>query len=103
MDSSPSSPRPARMVATSPLQPALDLAADVAARYQISALSGLLTSARAAVRQDEISVAVLGRFKAGKSSFLNHFVGRSVLRVGVVPVCARISRSRAVVLTREFR
>jgi GTP-binding protein EngB required for normal cell division len=94
MDSSPSSPRPTRMLANSPLQPALDLAADVAARYQISALSGLLTSARAAVRQDEISVAVLGRFKAGKSSFLNHFIGRNVLPVGVVPVTAVVTEIR---------
>src|ERR1022692_1046364 len=94
MDPSPSRPRPARMLATSPLQPALDLAADVAARYQISALSGLLTSARAAVRQDEISVAVLGRFKAGKSSFLNHFIGRNLLPVGVVPVTAVVTEIR---------
>src|ERR1035441_5655479 len=94
MDSSPSSPRPTRMLANSPLQPALDLAADVAARYEISALSGLLASARAAVRQDEISVAVLGRFKAGKSSFLNHFIGRNVLPVGVVPVTAVVTEIR---------
>src|ERR1039457_1550076 len=94
MDSSPSSPRPARMLATSPLQPALDLAAEVAARDQISALSGLLTSARASAGQDEISVAVLGRFKAGKSSFLNHFIGRNVLPVGVVPVTAVVTEIR---------
>src|ERR1017187_4095038 len=94
MDPSPSSPRPTRMLANSPLQPALDLAAEVAARYEISALSGLLASARAAVRQDEISVAVLGRFKAGKSSFLNHFIGRNVLPVGVVPVTAVVTEIR---------
>jgi GTPase SAR1 family protein len=73
---------------------ALDLAADVAVRYEISALSGLLTSARASVSQDEISVAVLGRFKAGKSSFLNHFIGRNVLPAGVVPVTAVITELR---------
>src|ERR1039458_2223010 len=94
MDSSPSSPRPTRMLANSPLQPALDLAADVAARYQISALSGLLTSARAAGRPGETSGAVLGRFKAGKSSFLNHFIGRNVLPVGVVPVTAVVTEIR---------
>src|ERR1017187_3436967 len=94
MDSSLSSPRPTRMLANSPLQPALDLASEVAARYQISALSGLLASARAAVGQDEISVAVLGRFKAGKSSFLNDFLGRNVLPVGVVPVTAVVTEIR---------
>ena len=76
------------------MQPALDLAADVAARYEISALSGLLASARASARQDEISVAVLGRFKAGKSSFLNHFIGRGILPVGVVPVTAVVTEIR---------
>jgi len=78
----------------SPLQPALDLAADVAARYEISALTGRLASARASVGQDEITVAVLGRFKAGKSSFLDHFIGRSILPVGVVPVTAVITEIR---------
>jgi GTP-binding protein EngB required for normal cell division len=82
------------MPASSPLQPALDLAAGVAARYEISALSGLLASARASVAQDEISVAVLGRFKAGKSSFLNHFIGRGILPVGVVPVTAVVTEIR---------
>ena len=63
-------------------QPALDLAAEIAARYEIAALSGLLAGTRAAAGQDEISVAVLGRFKAGKSSFLNHFMGRNVFPAG---------------------
>src|ERR1700678_1596622 len=76
------------------LQQALDLAADVTARYEISALSGLLASARASLAQSEIGVAVLGRFKAGKSSFLNHFMGRSILPVGVVPVTAVITEIR---------
>jgi GTP-binding protein EngB required for normal cell division len=81
-------------LAQSPLQPILDLAQDVAARYEISALSGLLASTQASVGQDEISVAVLGRFKAGRSSFLNHFIGRSILPVGVVPVTAVITEVR---------
>jgi GTP-binding protein EngB required for normal cell division len=76
------------------LQRVLDLAAEVAARYEISALSGLLASARASIAQSEISVAVLGRFKAGKSSFLNHFIGRSILPVGVTPVTAVITEIR---------
>jgi GTP-binding protein EngB required for normal cell division len=83
-----------RPAGQSVLQPALDLAAELAARYEISALSGLLASARASVAQDEISVAVLGRFKAGKSSFLNHFTGRSILPVGVVPVTAVVTEIR---------
>ena len=75
----------------SPLLPVLELAEEVAARYDISALSGLLAGARASVDQGEISVAVLGRFKVGKSSFLNDFLGRSFLPVGVVPVTAVVT------------
>ena len=82
------------MPANTSLPPALRLAAEVAERYEISALSGLLTSTRASAGQDEISVAVLGRFKAGKSSFLNHFIGRSILPVGVVPVTAVVTELR---------
>ena len=70
------------------LATSLDLAEEVMARYDLDALSGLLTRARALAGGAEISVAVLGRFKAGKSSFLNHFLGRNFLPVGVVPVTA---------------
>ncbi len=41
-----------------------------------------------------IEVAVFGRFKAGKSSFLNHLAGGEVLPVGVVPLTAVITRLR---------
>ncbi len=76
------------------IEAALCLAAEVAARYGITALSGLLGTVRAAAAQEEIGVAVLGRFKAGKSSFLNHFLGRSLLPVGVVPVTAVVTEIR---------
>jgi GTP-binding protein EngB required for normal cell division len=42
-----------------------------------------------------IDVAVFGRFKAGKSSFLNHLTGRAVLPIGVVPLTAVITRLRS--------
>ncbi len=41
-----------------------------------------------------IDVAVFGRFKAGKSSFLNHLTGRNILPIGVVPLTAVITRLR---------
>jgi GTP-binding protein EngB required for normal cell division len=41
-----------------------------------------------------IDVAVFGRFKAGKSSFLNSLTGRAVLPIGVVPVTAVVTRLR---------
>lgn len=43
---------------------------------------------------DGVDVAILGRFKAGKSSFLNHLLGRPVLPIGVVPLTAVITRLR---------
>ena len=45
-------------------------------------------------RHNGIDVAVFGRFKAGKSSFLNHLTGRAVLPIGVVPLTAVITRLR---------
>jgi len=39
-------------------------------------------------------VAVFGRFKAGKSSFLNHLAGRAALPIGVLPLTAIITRLR---------
>jgi GTP-binding protein EngB required for normal cell division len=75
----------------SSLPASLELAAEVAARYDLSDLSGLLAGAQALAGGNEVSVAVLGRFKAGKSSFLNHFLGCSFLPVGVVPVTAAVT------------
>ncbi|MBF8259384.1 MAG: Dynamin family protein, partial [Actinobacteria bacterium] len=39
-----------------------------------------------------VDVAVLGQFKAGKSSFLNGLIGREVLPVNVLPATAVITR-----------
>lgn len=61
-------------------------------------LAGLQAQIEACRRQlhsrHSIDVAVFGRFKAGKSSFLNHLTGRAVLPIGVVPLTAVISRLR---------
>lgn len=70
---------------------AINLVSDIAARYHISSIEPLLASCRAAVAQDEISIAVIGRFKAGKSSFLNHFLKRDLAPVGVIPVTAIVT------------
>ncbi|MEW6441810.1 MAG: dynamin family protein [bacterium] len=43
-------------------------------------------------RTQVIDVAILGQFKAGKSSFLNSLIGKSILPVGVVPVTTAITR-----------
>lgn len=41
-----------------------------------------------------IDVAILGQFKAGKSSFINNLIGKNVLPVGVIPVTTVITRLR---------
>jgi GTP-binding protein EngB required for normal cell division len=72
-------------------QSAIDLVGALAERYQISAIHPLLEICRAATNRSHLTVAVLGRFKAGKSSFINHLVGRDLLPVGVVPVTSVIT------------
>jgi len=62
------------------------LASEIAKRYQLAALRPLIDSSRELMEREELNVAVIGRFKAGKSSFLNHFLGRDLLPVGVTPV-----------------
>ncbi len=53
---------------------------------QIEACKGLLAE------NPPIDVAILGQFKAGKSSFLNSLIGKLILPVGVIPVTTVISR-----------
>ncbi len=70
---------------------ALKLASEIAERYQLPSLRPLIDSSRALATRGELSVAVMGRFKAGKSSFLNHFLERDLLPVGVTPVTAVVT------------
>jgi len=72
-------------------QEIVDTVSAMVSRHGITALSGILESARSAARRADINVAVLGRFKAGKSSFLNALIGRSILPVGVTPVTAVVT------------
>jgi GTP-binding protein EngB required for normal cell division len=69
-----------------PSEQALALASEIAERYQLASLRPLIESSRTLAACAELHIAVVGRFKAGKSSFLNHFLGRELLPVGVVPV-----------------
>ncbi len=55
---------------------------------QIEACEGLF------VENPPIDVAILGQFKAGKSSFVNSLIGQDVLPVGVIPVTTVITRLR---------
>jgi len=67
----------------------------VAADLKLASVQPLIDSCQHQLRtRDGIDVAVFGRFKAGKSSFLNHLTGRDVLPIGVVPLTAVITRLR---------
>ena len=58
----------------------------VSLNRDIEATEGLFKQERA------IDVAILGQFKAGKSSFINSLIGQDVLPVGVIPVTTVITR-----------
>jgi hypothetical protein len=51
----------------------------------------LMESCRSALERAELSIGVLGRFKAGKSSSLKQLIGRELLPVGVIPVTAVVT------------
>ena len=76
------------------LQRSLDLTSEIVDRYGLSSLRSLLASCRSALAQQDITIAIVGRFKAGKSSFINDFIGRSILPVGVVPVTTVVTEIR---------
>lgn len=69
-----------------PTTEVIDLVNELAERYEISSTRALIQSLTALSADNELDIAIVGRFKAGKSSFLNHFIGRTLLPVGVVPV-----------------
>ncbi|MEN6620342.1 MAG: dynamin family protein, partial [Smithella sp.] len=61
--------------------------------FQLSSLTRQLEAADNLLLQNPpIDVAVLGQFKAGKSSFLNSLLGQNVLPVGAIPVTTAITR-----------
>jgi GTP-binding protein EngB required for normal cell division len=74
---------------------ALPLAREVVSKFQLTDLQPLLSAIEAQVKRKELNLAVFGRFKAGKSSFINHLLRREVLPVGVVPVTSVVTQIRA--------
>jgi GTP-binding protein EngB required for normal cell division len=84
-------PRPVQSTARSivdRVRQAADSFDIVSLRRHIDACEGLLF-------QDQlIDAAILGQFKAGKSSFINSLIGHDILPVGVIPVTTVITRLR---------
>jgi GTP-binding protein EngB required for normal cell division len=72
-------------------QAATSLATEIIECFGLSDLSSLLQAVELQQRKQDLNVAVLGRFKAGKSSFLNDLIGKPLLPVGVVPVTAVVT------------
>lgn len=71
----------------------LEILADACNRFQMVSLIRQLEAAQILLSENPpIDVAVLGQFKAGKSSFLNNIIGQNVLPVGAIPVTTAITR-----------
>lgn len=80
---------------------------EICGRFQITSLNRQIEACQNLLHQDQlIDVAILGQFKAGKSSFLNSLIGKPILPVGVIPVTTTITRvqygSRERVLVHHF-
>ena len=61
--------------------------------FSMASLEKQLAATQALLSENPpIDVAVLGQFKAGKSSFLNSLIGREVLPVGAIPVTTAVTR-----------
>ena len=66
---------------------------ETASRFHIVSLNRQIEVCNSLLQEKPlIDVAILGQFKAGKSSFINSLVGKPVLPVGVIPVTTVITR-----------
>ena len=66
---------------------------EICDHFHIVSLNRQIEACKNFLRQNQlIDVAILGQFKAGKSSFLNSLIGKSILPVGVIPVTTTITR-----------
>jgi GTP-binding protein EngB required for normal cell division len=71
----------------------LDQINDSSRRFHIVSLNREIAACEKLLGQDDIiNVAILGQFKAGKSSFINSLIGYDVLPVGAIPVTTVITR-----------
>jgi GTP-binding protein EngB required for normal cell division len=66
---------------------------EAASRFHIVSLKRRIEVCESLLKENPlIDVAILGQFKAGKSSFINSLVDREILPVGVIPVTTVITR-----------
>lgn len=73
--------------------PILDTVQKVSVSYKILSLTRQIEACKDLLTKNPfIDVAILGQFKAGKSSFLNSIIGKPVLPAGVIPVTTVVTR-----------
>lgn len=72
---------------------ALEKIRDAAERFTIVSLYRQIEACEMLLAEHQsIDIAILGQFKAGKTSFINSLIGKSILPVGVIPVTTVITR-----------
>jgi GTP-binding protein EngB required for normal cell division len=69
----------------------LGVVRSLASKYSLRPLGPSIAACEALARDATLNIAVFGRFKAGKSSFLNQIIGEQILPAGVTPVTAVVS------------
>jgi GTP-binding protein EngB required for normal cell division len=80
-------------ISLSPIRDLLQTIHQVIEKFQLSSLIRQLEAAdNLLIQNPPIDVAILGQFKAGKSSFINSLLGQQILPVGVIPVTTTITR-----------
>ncbi len=71
----------------------VELVENTCSKFHITSLNRQIQACKTLfVGSPLIDVAILGQFKAGKSSFINNLIGKNVLPVGVIPVTTVITR-----------
>src|SRR3989304_7568553 len=71
----------------------LDAIEGICSRFRIDSLAPQVAAASETLRSGGVvDIAVLGRFKTGKSSFLNCLIGREAMPVDVLPATAVVTR-----------
>jgi GTPase Era involved in 16S rRNA processing len=76
-----------------PIAHLLGLIRETCGRFQLASLNRQIEACETLISRNQlIDVAILGQFKAGKSSFLNSLIGKPILPVGAIPVTTTITR-----------
>jgi GTP-binding protein EngB required for normal cell division len=81
----------------------LGLVGQLATKYEMTSILPLLRTCRTLSSEQVLRIAIFGRFKAGKSTFLNNLIGRDLVPTGVTPVTSVVTevgygaRERAVI------